>query len=102
MIPYPLHAMAVLFTGEDIETNFGPVVDSLRDFESFMLLMIGRIDAVEKALLSIGCEVGVQLDHGAAWGFSVCAVDLDLVVSLRACIACEKEESGCREIEDSR
>jgi len=32
--------------------------------------------------VAVGCEVGVQLDHGAARGHGVSAVDLDLVVAL--------------------
>ncbi len=39
----PLDALAAAFAGEDVEANFRPFVDALRDFDGFVLGMIGGL-----------------------------------------------------------
>ena len=78
----PLDAVAVLPAGEDVEADLGPVVDALGEFEGFVLLVVGGIDAVDGLRLAFDGEVGVELDHEGFGGDGVGAVDLDLVVAL--------------------
>ena len=75
---------SALLAGEDVEAHLGPVVDALRDFDGLVFGVIGGIDAVDGLTLPVGREVRVQLDHGGAGGYGVGAVDLNLVVALRA------------------
>ena len=82
MVAHPLHAVAVLFTGEDIETYFRPAGQTLRNLERFVQLMVGGIDTIDLMLLPIRREVGMKLNHGALWLYRARAVNLDLVIAL--------------------
>ena len=81
----PLDAVAILLAGEDVETDFGPVVDALCEFQRLVLLMVGWVDSADEVLLPQRSEVGVQLNHQTFRGDGFRAVNLDLVVPLRPC-----------------
>ena len=93
----PLDTVAVLGAGEDVEAEFGPVVDALSEFEGLVLLVVGGVDAVDGVLLAVRGEVGVDFDHGAFGFDGVGAVDLDLVVALCGCWSREEQEAGDEE-----
>ena len=57
-----------------------------------MLLVVGGIDAVDEVLLALGREVGVEFDHQVFRLDGVGAVDLDLVIALRASGGDSREE----------
>ena len=82
MVADPLHAVAILPTGENIEADLGPVVDAFGELNGFVLLMIGGNDAVDVILLAFGSEVGMELDHEVFGSDGFGSVDLDLVVAL--------------------
>ena len=66
MVADPLRAGAALLAGEDVEADFGPVVDALGNFDGLVLGMIGGIDAIDEAFLADGGVVGMELDHRVA------------------------------------
>ena len=84
MIAHPLHAMAVLLAGKNIKAHFRPTGQPLRDLQRLVLLAVGGIDAVDYILLTVRGEVGMELNHGALWFYRVRAIDLNLIVALRA------------------
>ncbi len=88
----PLYAGAALLAGEDVEANFGPVVQTLGDFDGLVFGVVGGIDAIDESLLADGGVVGMQLDHGAMRSLRLRAIDLDLVVALRVCNTCSSSE----------
>jgi len=45
--------------GEDVEADFGPSVDSLRDFDGFVFGVVRRLDAIDRGFRSVHREVGV-------------------------------------------
>jgi hypothetical protein len=57
--------------------------DALRDFDGFVLGVVGGLHAIDNVALTIGGEVGMELEHGGAGGNGFSAVNLDLVVALR-------------------
>src|SRR5580692_8224248 len=82
MIAHPLHAMAVLLAGKDIEPDFRPVVETLREFDRLVFLMIRWKDAVDGLLLTLHGEIRVKFDHQGLRRDGLRPVDLDLVVGL--------------------
>ena len=68
----------------------------MRNFDRFVLRVVGGSDAADGPRLAVGGEVGMQLDHGAAGRDGICAVDLNLVISLRMteCRGPEQDEGG--------
>ncbi len=83
VVAHPLHAQPALLAGKDVEADLGPVVDSLRDLDGLVFGVIGGRNAIE-CRMAFGSEVRVQLDHRGARRHRVSAVDLNLVVTLRA------------------
>src|SRR5271156_206198 len=59
MIAHPLPAAIGLNASEDVEAGFEPIGDALRDFDSFMLGMVGGQDAVNRRLCPFKREVRV-------------------------------------------
>jgi hypothetical protein len=49
-----------------------------------MLLVIGGVHAVDHVLFSIWSVVGMEFNHGALWLYGGRAIDLNLIVALRA------------------
>src|ERR1700723_4800859 len=84
MVSYPLHSVSILFAGENVEANLRPVVDSLGQLKSLVLLMVRRINTINNFSLSGDGVVGVQFDHQILWRDRVCSVYLNLIVSLTA------------------
>src|SRR5258708_10979511 len=82
MIANPLPATMGLNCGEDVEAGLKPVVDSLRNFNRFVLGVVGGLEAVNYSLAAIYREVRVELDHSGARSYCVVAVDLNFVVVL--------------------
>src|SRR5271154_4790538 len=82
VIANPLHPVAILLAGKDIEADLRPVRNAFGKFERLMLLMIGWNDAIDVVLLTFRGEVGVQFSHQCLRGNGVCPVNLDLIVSL--------------------
>jgi hypothetical protein len=83
VIPNPLYALAAAFAGEDVEAYLRPIGDALRDFDGFMFDVVGGIHAGDDVALTAGREVGVEFEHGGAWGNGFGTVDLDFVIALR-------------------
>src|ERR1700679_3155865 len=85
MVSDPLHAVTILFAGKDIEANLRPARNSLGKFERLTQLMVGRNDTSDVIFLGFRGEVGVQFHHQCLRCDGVCAVNLDLIVSLCRC-----------------
>src|ERR1700683_2784115 len=96
MVAHPLHSVPALLAGKDVPADFGPVIDTGRDLDGLVFLMIGGIHAADLITLALGGEIGVQLHHGAVWGNSGGTVDLDLVIALRL------RGPGCRAEEEQQ
>ena len=82
MTPDPLHAMPILLACENVEADFRPVVETLRDLKRFMLLMVCRVDALDDRLLSLRREIRVKLHHCRLRSNCIGCVNLNLVVAL--------------------
>src|SRR5580698_2620180 len=82
VIADPLHTVAILRAGKDIEADLRPTRNAFGEFERLMLLMIGWNDAIDVVLLTFRGEVGVQFRHQSLRRNGVCAVNLNLIVSL--------------------
>src|ERR1700679_415995 len=96
MVAHPLRSVSTLLAGEDVPAHLGPVVDAGRDLDGLVFLMIGWIHAADLITLALRGEIGVQLHHGAMWGNSGGAVDLNLVIALRM------RGPGCRAEEEQQ
>ena len=84
MIAYPLITLSVRTdAGENVKAGFKPIVPTLRDFDSFVLLMIGGVRTIAGGLTAVGGEVAVQLNHGVARRHGFGTVDLHFVIALR-------------------
>ena len=84
MVPHPLHAMAILLAGEDVEAHFRPAGQTLRDLDGLVFLVVGGIHSIDHVLLPLRSVVGMELNHGAFCFYRVRAIDLNLIVALRA------------------
>jgi len=82
VIADPLDAVTILLAGEDVEAHLGPTVYTLGELKGFVLLMLGRVNPIERLLLALESEVGVQLDHQAFRSDRVGTVDLDFIIAL--------------------
>ena len=82
VIADPLHTVAVLLAGKDVQADLRPTRNAFGEFERLMLLMIGRNNTANVILLTFRGEVRVQFSHQCLRRNGVCAVNLDLIVSL--------------------
>src|ERR1700677_1585687 len=82
VISHPLHATAVLLAGKDVETNFRPIIDAFGELDRLVLLVVGRIDAIDELLLAFHGEIRVKFDHQGLRRDCRGPIDLDLVIGL--------------------
>jgi hypothetical protein len=95
VIADPIPALAVLRGSKNVESGFKPIREAMGDFDGFVELMIRGEQAILHGLRALEGEITMQLDHGVVRIDGVVAVDLDLVIVLRAG---RRGESGvCRE-----
>ena len=84
MVADPLDALAAAFGSEDVEAYFEPVGKTVGNFDSFVLGVVGGIEAVDDGFAAVDGEIAVELDHGVVRFNEIVAVDLDFIVILSA------------------
>ena len=84
MIANPLVTFVGAVAHEDIETGFEPLIEALRDLNSFVERVLIRAHSVYRVLGSLEGEIGVKFHHRVARGNQVGAVHLYLIVVLRS------------------
>jgi hypothetical protein len=84
MIADPLKSIATPFVSKNVETGFKPIGETMRNLNRFVFRMIRGQNAILNRLAAIDREIAVQFEHGVMWLDLIVAVDLDLIVVLRA------------------
>src|SRR5690348_11656874 len=97
VVTHPLESCRLLGAREGVEADLQPAAEAVRDLERLVYRVFRGHEPVLPELGTLQSIVAVQLEHRAAAGDEVRAVDLDLVVVLRARgRRREKQEAGSR------
>src|SRR5579864_706575 len=89
VVSHPLPSAVRLDAAEHVKTRFKPVVETLRDLESFVLGVMRRLDTVDDGFAPIHREIGMDLDHRGARRNEFGGVHLNFVVVLSETARCD-------------
>ena len=82
MIADPLPALFRIGAGKNVETEFEPVAEAVRNFEGFVQLVLRGVLAIDDCLAAFEGEVAVKLEHRGALRNKFGTVNLNLVAAL--------------------
>ena len=82
VVTHPLPSAIRLNAREEIKANLCPVVDALREFQRFVLCVVGGKHAVLDGFAAANREIGMDLDHSGMRCLGFRRIDLNFVVVL--------------------